>query len=215
MSGPAKDAHGGGGASEEAAAAARSLVLDVENLGIDDDFGLAGATTKPRNRRATRSAAGSDANIAVLQGESRFRNRGRRGPKPPQPSLERKRNALRTGKVCTGCGCTDQDNCQLEPREKRLWGFYKWQELILQDGEERLSWEQVKAKRQWTVVIWQQDGVDHRVCFELVTDSNTCFLDVKLWKGVYESEYTLSAWKVQVTACAVLHCLLVFLSVCR
>ena len=67
-----------------------------------------------------------------------------------------------------------------------------------------MSWEHMTAKRSWTVVIMTPKGSNVRKAFELITDGNTCFVDVKLWKGVYQNEHTLSKWKTEVSRSLVL-----------
>ena len=189
---PKVEADESDGVADASAASRGALELDLDMLGISDDFGLGG----PKHKKSKKVASDGNQEMRAKEGEARAIGQG---VKPGKPSLQQKRKARVTGKLCTACGCRDTSKCPLDPNEKSLWGYYRWFELILDDGEEKLSWEQVVAKRQHTVVIWKPKGSSIRLVYELVTEGNTCFCDVKLWKGVYESEMTLSVWKTQAT----------------
>ena len=58
--------------------------------------------------------------------------------------------------------------------------------------------EEILASRKYTTV--RHEYLSKVVLFELVTDGTTCFVDMKLWRGIYREMFCLKEWKAKVAA---------------
>ena len=96
------------------------------------------------------------------------------------------------------CGKHDTDSCSLSPDHPKLWGYYKWLEIIKTVAEKDMDDDEIVESRKFTTVKWDFQG--KITVFELVTDGSTCFLDIKIWRGIYREMMDLKLWKTKVAA---------------
>ena len=111
--------------------------------------------------------------------------------------FQAQRNIHKT-KQCKACGGKDTDECSLGPAHTKLWGYYKWMEIIKTDAEKEMTEDEIVEARKYTTV--KHEFQSKVRLFELVTDGETCFVDMKIWRGIYRELYNLKEWKAKVFA---------------
>ena len=56
-----------------------------------------------------------------------------------------------------------------------------------------MSEDEILESRKYTTV--KHEFQSKIVLFELVTEGTTCFVDMKIWRGVYRDLFDLKEWK--------------------